>query len=134
MSSKILQIIHVPDLLAVLGDETGFYTVKVSHVRLVEDFQQGGDGNHKFVRHEVPVIPWRGKLTGCDEVPDFLGVASSQNEARFIGVRAMSEEARTRYYDEQRESIPCSFSEMTRRSEAERARSDQGVSITQCVN
>ena len=107
--SKILQIIHVPGLLAVIGDKEGFYTVKVSHIRLVEDFQQGSNGNHEIEVREVPVIPWRGKLTCCDEVPNFLGIAGSQNEANGIGYRAMSREAFQKVIDETKSNQKRSF-------------------------
>lgn len=133
MNSKILQIISARNLLAVIGDSTGFYTIKVSHIRLVEGFQQADNGGHKITRREMPVIPWRGKLTGVDEVPGCVGVADGEVTARHLWVQSLTEDEFRAYQERQRQEIldsaPCSFTEMTRRHEAEHARLDQAGMI-----
>lgn len=81
--NKIFQIIHIPGLLAVIGDKEGFYMIKVSHIRLIED---------DTGRREVLVIPWRGKLTGIDEVTDFIGICDSQSRADGVWLRSLTDE------------------------------------------
>jgi hypothetical protein len=90
---KILQVIPARGLYAVLGDSTGYYTVKVSYVRLFESWERRSKESEIFpVQKEVPVIPYFGKLTGVDQIRDFLGVAESKERANGVWLRSLTKE------------------------------------------
>ena len=131
--NKIRQIISAHFLLAVIRYRESFQAVHVQMFQLVESFEPADDGKHSLKRYVTGIVCWQGKLCEAEQVEGFLGYANGEHEAEHLGLKAMSEEQREHYWLARSDSVPCSFSEMTRLFEARYAKSDQQI-IVQCVN